>query len=110
MEDDSTAWPVTRSIENTRRGRLGEGWGEGGYYGSQGVISAWQNLNSERTANTGSGTDSSRLKNWSQVLETEEKQEKDSTDCVCMCVCVCVSVGTCGCVFQLYVGGELHVC
>lgn len=92
-------------IENTR---IVGGGGGGGYNGSQGVISAWQNLNSKRTANTGSGTDSSRLKNWSQVLETEEKrEEKNSTDrtnvvasgnvCVCVCVCSCCMSGACMC-------------
>lgn len=48
-----------------------------------GEISAWQILNSERTANTLSGTDSSRLvkKLWSQVLlETERNNNNNNNN------------------------------
>lgn len=48
--------------------------GAGGREG-MGFISAWQILNSKRTANTLSGTDSSHLvkKLWSQILLEKEK-------------------------------------
>lgn len=115
MGDDALQpglWWRGGGIENTR---IVVGWG--GYNGSQGVISAWQNLNSKRTANTGSGTDSSRLKNWSQVLETEEKREKkNSTDrtnvvasgnvCVCVCVCSCCMSGVNWHVCKMYTPEE----
>lgn len=44
------------------RKHKGGRWEGGRGFGRQGVISAWQNLNSKRTANTLSGTDSSHLK------------------------------------------------
>lgn len=58
--------------EEGGHGRRGEGRGRKRRRGP--LISAWQILNSERTANTLSGTDSSHLvkKLWSQILlETE---------------------------------------
>lgn len=50
-------WLYSRACNEEHRKykerKVGGGMGgRGGYYGNQGVVSAWQNSNSERTANT----------------------------------------------------------
>ena len=74
----SALQPGLGGENTTQRGRGGRKEGGEGRGGGGDFISAWQIfLNSKRTANTLSGTDSSHLvkKLWSQVLlETERKK------------------------------------